>query len=727
MLMRDYAAHVARVVALVASSSLLVTAAFGEDCNTFDITRTFKTAKIGDYRLLSATFSFNPTTLQIPNEGGTNVSKDVILPSLRLRIDASGIGSRILNRVRSMAAGVSEVSFGLNSVQAAFPEAIVKGSMTIAHSIWIPWVKCDWVYVTYVCYPSQKEITIEKSFDWHSNSRIEQVIGHPEVAQPAPGHPVVSRQSFAEVKNAQISSNGTVDTHISNDLERFFYDVVTWFAGAFEGKFDHWNLEHEMPNLEGSQRTPLDGRSSLYPKQQTLIYRDNSKLVGKEGYRGLWQVFVDTLEFDNSASGFTSSGGVVLDISYKQDNITFAKRLAENRDPADTSVIPDPFYRPIFCGGTSRSRARIEEYLDELVSRLDGESDNTAFSGNSSDLRRVSRALYGTTRAVKFLLSVGLVNRVGFDSYAGTLPSAEAIWSNYAVVLPWQNAEAYVRYFGGGRQAQRCIERLSLRRHGSTKILVPFDDLSPCAASPVSAEQEKILKGIDDQRTTAGETNAIAGNFFAPVKNSAFAGWYYCSVNSAICDGSDNLIWSQKISSYGSRGSTHNAIEIVEGGDYVSSTNLFAIADGKLWFAKSDTLDWGNALILPFELGADNYYAIYGNLPSSASQYDRTFVSKGDPLGSTGCSGSSDIGQAQCSSSCLWSGEYRTAEHLHFVMIKREGTAYVLVDPVVLLGLNVSDDGHEFDIRCESPLQPSGIQSLVRKPRTTEMRPRPSR
>ena len=678
-----------------------------QSCDLSPVERTLTNATLGGYSVKSIEMSFEDTTVYLPAGDGTLIDKSVALPSIMVRVDASSHPNRVLDTIKSIASGISDVDHTehLRSISTSGGALNLVGDVDVEKWIKTVGFECRWKSEWWGGYPECRR-TIWKtrlfshSFEWRSSSRLTTFPLLIPGANPAPSKPVASRNPFDVVTEAQIQTNGHVDTHISNDLERLFVDIVFWFSNALKGTFDKFNMESEIPQLDQNQTLPLDARSFFYPSDKTLVYRDSSRAVGREGYKGLWQIFVDTLDFSADRSGYSSENGLLLNLVYRQDNPKFARRLRENRNPGSSDPVADIFYKPFFCA-SPESRKKVLEFMDELAKRFEGSNTDQSFAGTEKELRQATAALYGTHKAKEILTKYGWIERDN-TAFRGTLPGSSTLQFDRRFFLPWDTLPSFKQFFSLSEKEKNCVDRLARRRSGSILLIRPFDDVGSCMDDkPLSEAQNSILNEIQANRLSQNEVNTVtAADFGAPVENAAYRGWYYCYRNPRMCVGRDQMMWWQQPSTYDGRGGSHKGIDLI-GGTFTGATPIFAVTKGRLVFSDRDSGGWGNALIIPFEVDKISYFAVYAHLPASAKSLDGRSVTKGAPIGTTGCSGNSGDGNGNCNSYCFWSGQDRTDEHLHFEILKKTETGNEPVDPVDFLKLTVAKDGRQFRAKCE--------------------------
>jgi murein DD-endopeptidase MepM/ murein hydrolase activator NlpD len=678
-------------------------------CDLSPVERTLTGAKLGSYTISAVAMNFKEMTVYIPTDDGSLFPKSIIRPSLSLDLDASAEPGRIMSIVQNTAAGIPggfDHSEYLDSVSTNGGALQLQGHIQVTDWFTMKGFECKWHSEWWGGYPecsatTWKTIIWSHPFDWNSNSRINAHSSLLPGTRAAPGIPIASREPFDAVTDALVDSNGSVDKHISNDLERAFADTVFWFASIFEGGyFDKFSLEHGLPELTQNDTLPLDARQYLYPADRTLVYRDGLRLAGKEGYKGLWEIFVDTLQFSDSESGFLRSPGLTLRIVYTQDNPRFAKRLTENRDPNDHQPTADIFAKAFFCSSVD-VRNKISDFMDDLQSRLEKRPKIRDFSGDRAALRSRVLANYGTAKAKQFLEKYGWI-RASADTYSGQLPGADTLQFDKRIFLPWDTLTSFKSFYDLDKASSSCVDRLARRRSGSLNLIRPFDDVGGCSnGNGVSDVQNTILNAIYSTRLASGETNDVAvGTFSSPVSNPTYRGWYYCYRNPRMCVGNNQIMWWQDASKFNARGGQHKGADLI-GGSFQSSMPIYAVVPGKIVFSNKDPSGWGNALIIPFEQSGESYFAVYAHLPAAAKSFDGKAVTAGAPLGTTGCTGNSGDGSGNCNIYCLWSGQTRTDEHLHFAILHKTATGNDPVDPIPLLNITVANDNRQFRVLCE--------------------------
>lgn len=713
-----------RLAATIALAFNAVTATVGNTqslcpVDLSEISEPVMDGTIDKVQVKSIGVSFKPATVYIKSESGNLIPKEVVIPSVFVRLDSGFLSPFILKKIQDIVRGASVVAqLGIKHSEAlnsqVFSNGVAKsaGSVKIWKDLSMTGFKCRWQKTWYGGYLRCERTTwsvrlFQKTFDWNASTSLTTKTGSPDGAAPDPLVPTSSRLAYDSVLDTGMNTEGKANIGSKNDFEKAVLAFASWFYSVIKDDvWDRWSFTALFPDLTVNKTKALDSREKLYPKNKSAIYRDASTFVGREGYRGFWYIFVDTLNFDLAQSGFkSSSAGNVLQVTYEQDNIRFAKRLTENRK--GQSFIIDPFGRREFCRASTpnekSTRDKIAEYLKEVVQQFEDQPQPEVFSGSPQSLSLRLRQKYGTRRIEPFLERHGYIKLNGSGGYEGKLPSVGEIADRKDVLLPWEHASGYSHYFSLANGERACVLRTLRSRHRSVNVVLPFDDLSSCFSDEsVSPMQSSILESIKLWRMQHGETNkVVAGSIGDPVENMAYAGWHYCYRDPRLCTGQNNLFWYQKASEFGSRDGSQHGIDVI-GDDFLSSTTVKAVAAGKVWFSNRDGIEWGNALILPFEVGEKPYYAIYAQLPSTSADLNQKVVASGETLGNTGCSGNAGNGLGECNAKCRWSGALRTDDHLHFEIITEQDGKFEHVDPLVMLASKPTSDNRSVYIYCEN-------------------------
>lgn len=669
--------------------------------------------KIDGIEVNSIGVSFRPATLYIKTNEGTLAPKEVVLPSVFMKMDSGFLAPFILAKIRAVIGAAPVVGdFGIKHEESLTNQVFSNGLANSAGTvkIWKDWsmtgFKCKWAGWYLRCERTTWSVRLfQKTFDWSATTSLTTKIGSPEGAGLDPGVPTASRLAYDSVYDTGMNTTGKANINIKNDFEKAVLAFVAWFYSVIENDvWDRLSFSSLLPDLSFNKTRELDSRERLYPKDKSALYRDASKFVGKEGYRGFWYIFVDTLNFDPKQSGFKSDGMNYVQITYEQDNIRFAKRLTENNE---RMTALDPFGRRTFCRKTTPTRKstrdQIADYLKDVVRQFEEQPTAEVFSGQLRSLNLRLGEKYGTSRIRPFLEKHGYIHVNSLGDYEGNLPSMSEIADKKGVLLPWEHAYGYSHYFSLSSSERGCILATLKRRHRSADIVLPFDDLSECLSSEsVSSAQISILERIKFARAQHGEINDVSlEEIVNPVGNMTYAGWNYCYRSPRLCTGQNNLMWYQRASKFGARDGMQHGINLV-GDDLLSSTNIRSIASGKIWFSDHDSAEWGNALVIPFELDGGSYYAVYAQLDSAAAELDQKMVVAGEMLGSTGCSGNAGNGLGTCNVRCRWSGALRTDEHLHFEVIADQAGKFEHVDPLQFLPTTPASDERLVYVYCEN-------------------------
>ncbi|MCP2156375.1 UNVERIFIED_ORG: murein DD-endopeptidase MepM/ murein hydrolase activator NlpD [Rhizobium sp. SLBN-170] len=682
------------------------TALAQESCDLSPMVRPLATAKLDSYRITSIGINFNDTTISIPASDGITIPYRVALPSVKVTLDATSYPELVAQKLQAFSGklpGGVDSTVHVQGTSTSNGAIVVKGDVTIEKWISMTGFECKWKSEWWGGYPECRETewktrVFDKAFPLHVDTRLASTTVYPVAGKPLSDEPVSSRTAYDPSKDVGAASSGAVDWHISNDIERFLFDALTWLGSALASKdFNNWNFEHEMPSLVGNEQVALDARNKLYPDDETLVYRDKASLVGTEGYRGLWQIFVDTLSFDDASSGYVTAGESPtfrLELTYKQDALTFSRRLRDNRKPDE--IASDPFEYASFCS-SSEARTKVSEYLDDIVNKIENRNDRK-FSGTLEQLRREALSKFGTERAVKMILEKKYMELKEGDIYEGSFPNYSDLVNEPGVIMPWDSVDTLGNYFDITGDNRACLAKKAKALNRSENLLRPYQLFDGCRATGLTPEQDAI---IDEASKIAilKSLNAFDG-FTDPVKQPNYRGWYYCYQNPRICSGKDNIYWWQQPSKFNGRGGNHKGIDIF-GDDMQGATDVFAVTSGTLIFNNRDPNGWGNALIIPFDKDNQSYFAVYAHLPATAQKLDGKKVKKGDSIGTTGCTGNAGDGAGNCNTHCLWSGQRRTDEHLHFEIIKRSDTGNESVDPIAVTNLSVASDNRSFRASCE--------------------------
>ncbi|MGO7969900.1 M23 family metallopeptidase [Rhizobium ruizarguesonis] len=679
-----------------------------EPCDLSPITRPLKNATLGSYPVTSIGIGFRQTGIAIPSEEGITFPYKVALPEVTVELDVSSHPKQVEAKLSAFSGSLPGVdsAIHINGTRTSGRAIIVSGDVNIQKWISMTGFECTWHSEWWGGYPEcrateWKTKILDQSFDLHVDTKLTNNIVFPINPKPATDEPVSDRNNYDASIDVGANSIGAVNWHISNDIERFLADALTWLASAISRKdFNNWNLEHELPQLIGNDQVTLDARNLLYPTEKTLIYRDGSQFLGSEGYRGFWQIFVDTLSYNEGQSGYITSGSAPLyrmSLVYTQDNLLFGKRLKENRNKDDTTPLVDPFEYTSFCQYPD-ARKMVTEYIDEIAKKLDKKEEQIPFSGSLQDLRARSISLFGTARIAPVLIGRKFVELGADGLYAGRFPNSAELIEDPSIILPWDTVETLGRYFDITGERLRCLASKVDLKNGSENLLRPYQEFEPCG-SGVTTEQSAAI----DEAAQISSMNPLAvfDGFTEPVKNATYRGWYYCYQNPRICSGRNNIYWWQQPSKYNERGGNHKGVDLF-GDDGQGTTNIYAATSGTLVFSDRDPNGWGNALLIPFEKDGVSYFAVYAHLPASARNFDGKKVKKGDPIGNTGCSGNSGDGRGSCNTYCLWSGQTRTDEHLHFEIIKKTTAGNETVDPVSFTNITIASDGRSFRVTCEN-------------------------
>lgn len=698
----------------IAAACILVSGASssgaGETCNLAPIERPLTNSRLGSYSypVRSIAIEFLKRDFEIPSEG-TLRRKAVAVPQLRMSLDVTSHPATVVQKVKSLEGQIPGVDSTVHHSQTSVSQQKlrVEGHLTIQKWVSMDGFECKWKSEWWGGYPEcsrtvWKTKIFDRDFPWYVDSGLRSSMVFPLDPKPIAPDPVSNRSVFDPVSDVTISSQGSADFSISNDLERFVSDALFWFVSVLtKGDFNNWNLKNEIPEFGiGNDTVPLDAREVLYPANKGLKYRDASDMVGREGYRGLWQIFVDTLNFDQGLSGYRTSGeNLLLDLVYVQDNPAFARKLNENRDPNSKTPVMDPFYLPFFCA-SDEARSKVKDYLEELAKQLEGKDSDVPFTGDRSALKDVVGEKYGTTRSISLLTEHGYVNELSSGLFEGRLPGFDDLWDKKSVILPWDTVDSFTRFFDITGRERDCLTSQFRARNGSENVLKPFQVVKDCGAG-LSAEQNAVVKEAIGRLESDPTLYATAfDGFVAPVSNPTYRGWYYCYQNPRICVGKNQIYWWQQPSKFNERGGNHKGIDVY-GDDGQGATSLFAVTSGRAIFSNRDPNGWGNALLIPFEKDGASYFAVYAHLPATARSFDGKPLKKGDAIGVTGCSGNAGDGAGNCNTYCFWSGQARTDEHLHFEIIKHSTTGNEIIDPVAATGITVSSDSRQFRAKCD--------------------------
>ncbi|MCJ9720125.1 M23 family metallopeptidase [Agrobacterium sp. SHOUNA12C] len=674
-----------------------------------------KNAKLaGIYPIPSIAMKFHDTTIAIPARNGITIPYRVSLPEIDIEVDASPVRAVVEQKLQSLSGklpGGIDSTVRTSGTSIENDKIIVLGDINIQKWISMTGFECKWHSEWWGGYPEcsateWKTRVFDKTFPLHVDTQLSGLLVSPP-RKPLTDVAVSNRTNFDVSTDVVANSSGLVDWHISNDIERFLYDALTWLGSTISARdFNNWNFEDQMPEFNGNEKVNLDARNLLYPNEKALIYRDRAGLVGKEGYKGLWQIFVDTLQYDPAKSGFRlaeSAPFYRIVIAYTQDNLQFGRRISENNDSEVNPISFDPFEYNTFCtkpstAGAVSSREMISNYMDEIASKLDSVDTAKSFSGNMADLRRKSISLFGTTRAADYALEKGFVKEDNNGIISGRFPLSSELIDDPSVVMPWDTVETIGKYFDITGRRLACFASNVRKKNRSADRLLPYQEFDICG-SEVSDEQNYVID--EAARLSSLTTRTEFDGFVEPVKNASYRGWYYCYQNPRICSGRENIYWWQEPSKYNSRGGRHKGIDLY-GGNGQGSTNIYAVTSGTLIFSDHDSKGWGNALLIPFQKDNASYFAVYAHLPSSARSLDGRKINKGDAIGITGCTGNAGDGMGNCNSNCLWSGQKRTDEHLHFEIIKKTDAGNEAVDPVAFGNFSILSDGRSFRVACEN-------------------------
>lgn len=693
-------------------------------CDTTPIDRSVSSAngKYQDHKIVGISVSFSEEVVYFPSDDGVLIATEVMLPRLSLQVDASDHPEIIYSKVRDLAGKINglDVKVSLSGSNANDLALELNGDIALEKWISMDGIECHWKSEWWGGYlecgrTEWRTRLFRHSFPWTSKSKVQEYVR--DIDNSPSRNLAASRQNYDHVKDAQVSTIGSADLHISNDLERVAADAILWFASALRGDFDNFNIN--LPNGNVEDKYPLDIRQLIYPDEEGFVYRDNWRLIGREGYRGFWQIFVDTLHFSGAQSGYVKNGDrYLLNLTYAQDNISFNRRLKNNNTDSDQPLV-DPFGKRIFCS-SSKTREKVSKYVDGLVARLEGRDGAQRFSGNQQDFHRELKRKYGTTRAQKVLTGEGWVVKEG-EQFSGMLPSSNEIWFSKKLTFPWDTLETYARFFDLQPHEKSCIVG-TLRGGGRNQNqLRPFDYFPNCISATSESKpnvRDEILRDVDRRRGALEPLNEVQADGFAPpISNATYRGFYYCYLNPRMCSGRDQIIWWQEASKYHARDGKHGGVDLI-GDDFLGSTNIFAVVDGVVHFSNRDRLGWGNALIQDFQISGVTYYAVYAHLPDSARQLNGRKVKKGESLGVTACTGNAGDGNGNCNVYCHSNGMNRTDEHLHFEVLRKGEAKNESVDPTSIIKFSIASDGQKTRYICEKshtmpPLARNAIDDVM--------------
>jgi hypothetical protein len=508
------------------------------------------------------------------------------------------------------------------------------------------------------------------------------------------------------------TSGETIDDR--SFLEKI-WDFVTGFLewiGRVFGK--DWKLQ--FSDLLGEQLGQLQSQSldpmnflTLNEKSFGFSYPFLQRLKVREyKQRGVWDVFLSSLVFQDRQTIFEAQAETSQAISFAIDYDAFLKGLNDLFNSSTNPIIvTDPLYKDNFCA-VGRDEAR--KFLERLRSKLQGDPES-GFNSivKRGTARKVIEDFYGVAGADEYLRSAKkLLPRKKLTSIVA--PPLSTILSNPAVVPATGTLYGMANESTWSKEEYSCAKRTALKRHGSIKRVRPFETFEEClSGDPVSKLQRwallKALKSVSLAADAAALSAPISGRV-------AYRGWYSCSNFPQVCGLGDMMAWWQEPSKYGARLGRHYAIEMVDASNGSGTTRVQAIADGTVFPVHGDPA-WGNALLQPFRWGGRTFIAVYGHLTSEARLKTSKVVVKGEDLSAAGCN---EHGNGECNESCVAGGTPRTERHLYFELIEAvssvAGVDLKKIDPATVVPLSISDEGQRFLYVCERPNSASAKVTL---------------
>ena len=650
--------------------------------------------------------TFKEKSLQVRLSNGQIVLKPIILPTITLQADASAIPNELVTKLRTnmptKIGGIDIVRSSMRATHIPVRDKRIDMAGVVKIEKW--WktngFDCRWrgkLIGGYLrCERREwKGRLFEKTLQWNGSIVFDLEEKVPQTPADKLIYSSANNNIEEKTKTVVLDAKGTVKK-ISNDLESFFIDLLGWFSSAFNGSFDNWNVSSKLGfNSEVSPEV-VDSREELYPQEKSFVYYEKEGFVRREGGRGLWQIFVDTLKFDEKVSGFErdKAGRILMNLAYTMDNRAFNKKLSDNNGGKGF----DPFTKPFFCAG-DKIRKRVEEYVEKIAGQLEAVTPPETFLGTREELARRAQELFGNSDGASYLIRRGYVRPIGKGRYSGTVPKVDVLRTRPGPILAWDSVDTFSSYFDLGLRERRCLVELANARRGSLERIYPFDDFEICLQGrSITLIQKQILTEI--RRRISPQDLFEVSVFRPPVRNAKYRGWYYCYRNTRLCAGKDNIYWWQLPSKYGSRGNRHGGLDLI-GDDYLGSTKIYAIANGRLSFSAKDKFGWGNALVLPFRIGGVEHFAIYAHLPDDSRYKHNQRVTGGQSMGTTGCTGNSGDGRGNCNTYCEWAGQKRTDEHLHFEVVKLTNGKFEKLDPVSILNLKIHFKNRRFRAPCK--------------------------
>lgn len=363
--------------------------------------------------------------------------------------------------------------------------------------------------------------------------------------------------------------------------------------------------------------------------------------------------------------------------------------IEENRlfDRIYGSPTEDPLAPSIFCAATKKA------LVNELRQILH-DTDRSTVSLSPVPWRKAE------SEGLDLFYKSGLARTI--DSYrkAVGVPGDEKIsrlqvvqfMEDRPVARNFTTYEELSRFLGLNDGEKKCVSDKIRSISGDINLVYPGTDFSECITdSPiVSSEGINTLTALDKKLEASGywASSMISADKLAPpIESAQYRGWYYCYRQAGLCGTNAlNVVrWDPELSQFGARAVTRNSGVDIFSVDHVDgASQIKAVAGGRLHYSKNS--HWGNALILPFVLNARQYFAVYANLGKDAASFDQMLVSKGDAIGTTGCSGGTGGRAEVCNSYCRYADVFHTDESLHFELIERLGPMnFEPVDPLTLV------------------------------------------
>lgn len=570
----------------------------------------------------------------------------------------------------------------------------VKGASRVEKWISMTGWGCDLDGIEITCGTREWKTRLWRhTFKWSNTISLSEIVISPEM----PPSLVPSAQPLAALPTTDfaLKAVGSLNGHIPNDIVRFLAD----FGTALGTNFTEFHLEHLVPQPP-SRLDKLDVRSKLYTDEADFLYQAQGRPFAKEGQRGFWHIFVDTLEVDLARTIFKNAGYPLMSLVFRQDNILFAKLIKLD----NPRYAIDYFRRELFCAdGGEKMRSEIRTYLGRMAAKIGGSQASVPVSGKRDQVLVTVEEILGNKDALPFLIRRGLISAGENGKFNGKIPSATELNAGPPFVRAWDNVDTLGSFYDADAAERRCLQALATSLHGSADLLFPFDDVSRCLPenNTVNRVQSTIAdKSLRNSILGDGLISALA--LTSPVTAPAYRGWYYCYRNTSMCVGRNNIMWWQAASKFKARSGRHLGIDIY-GDDGEGSTQIYAVTSGILSYSSADLTNWWHVLTLPFKSGNEILMAVYAHLPPSASRLHGKRVTAGEAIGTTGCSGNSGDGRGNCNTYCDYRGRFRTDEHLHFEVLKKNDSGWEKVDPLSYIPKNISDKGSRFLARCKDP------------------------